>query len=553
VVYGVRPGRPFLYRIPCTGQRPIRFSAGGLPASLSLNAGTGVITGKAPTQTGKYAVRFGATNSVGRSSRQFTIIVGDTIALTPPMGWNDWYTHYERVTDRLIRGAADAMIASGMADFGYQYVNIDDCWMVKPSSKEPEIGGEPRGPSGAIRPNRRFPDMRALTDYIHAKGLKAGIYSSPGPLTCAQFTGSYQHEQADARTFAKWGFDFLKYDWCSYTKVAGGETLEARKQPYQLMGSVLKELNRDVVFNLCQYGMSDVWKWGAEAGGHCWRTTGDLGLEKTARLPGFYSIGFKNAEHYAYAGPGHWNDPDYILIGRVGNAFHIDAPPAPTALTADEQYSYMSMWALMAAPLIFSGDMDHLDDFTLNVLCNSEVIEVDQDALGKQGRIIRRTDDEFVLAKPMADADWGMRDHKHQNPFLSTRHRRQFPSVKVIGQRRRSGCSIPDQRLTEERINHVDGCDAKGGAGPRSELCLPDLLDPLTSPLHGLPVQVHEVAVDDDSLDPAFAKPPQTCLALMLHFRDWQSCPPRSPILVIICRVKAQQFAGLRSQPFQLG
>jgi alpha-galactosidase len=403
VVYGVRPRRPFLYRIPCTGHRPIRFSAKDLPASLSLNAGTGVVTGKAPAQPGKYAVRFDATNSEGHSTRQFTIIVGDRLALTPPMGWNDWYTHYERVTDRLIRRAADAMIASGMADFGYQYVNIDDCWMAKPGSKGPEIGGEPRSPSGAIRPNRRFPDMKALTDYIHANGLRAGIYTSPGPLTCAQFTGSYQHEQIDARTFAEWGFDFLKYDWCSYTKVAGGQTLEARKQPYQLMGSILRELNRDMVFNLCQYGMSDVWKWGAEVGGHCWRTTGDLGLEKNARLPGFYSIGFKNAEHHEYAGPGRWNDPDYILIGRVGNAFHIDAPPAPTALTADEQYSYMSMWALMAAPLIFSGDMDHLDDFTLNVLCNSEVIEVDQDALGKQGRIIRRTDDEFVLAKPMAD------------------------------------------------------------------------------------------------------------------------------------------------------
>ena len=165
----------------------------------------------------------------------------------------------------------------------------------------------------------------------------------------------------------------------------------------------MRGLDRDVVFNLCQYGMSDVWKWGGEVGGQCWRTTGDLGLEKSTRLPGFYSIAFKNAEHDRYAGPGRWNDPDYILIGSVGNAFKSSAPPAPTPLTGDEQYSYMSLWALMASPLIFSGDMNYLDEFTLNVLCNAEVIAVDQDELGRQARIVRHNDDEFVLAKPLAD------------------------------------------------------------------------------------------------------------------------------------------------------
>jgi alpha-galactosidase len=146
-----------------------------------------------------------------------------------------------------------------------------------------------------------------------------------------------------------------------------------------------------------------VWTWGGEVGGHSWRTTGDLGLEKSTRLPGFYSIGFKNAEHGANAGPGRWNDPDYILIGSVGNAFNSDEPQKPTSLTADEQYSYMSMWALMAAPLFFSGDMNVLDEFTLNILCNHEVIDVDQDPLGLQARIVRRTEDEFVLARLLDD------------------------------------------------------------------------------------------------------------------------------------------------------
>ena len=402
-VYGARPGHQFLYRIPATGERPMRFSAAGLPRSLKLDPATGIVSGSTPGERGEYRVTFTAKNRAGSGRRAFRIVVGDTLALTPPMGWNDWYTHYNRITDKLMRAGADTMIASGMADYGYQYVNIDDCWMVRPDATDPEIGGEPRDAAGAIRPNKRFPDMKALADYIHSKGLKAGLYTSPGPLTCARFTGSYQHEEIDARKFAEWGFDFLKHDWCSYTKVAGGTTLADRQKPYRLMGGILQKIDRDIVLNLCQYGMSDVWKWGGEVGGHCWRTTDDLGLEKDSSLPGFYSIGFKNAEHFADAGPGRWNDPDYILIGQVGNAFKIDAPPSPTKLTPDEQYSYMSMWALMASPLFYSGDMRYLDEFTLNVLCNTEVIDVDQDPLGKQARVVRKTASEFVLAKPMED------------------------------------------------------------------------------------------------------------------------------------------------------
>jgi alpha-galactosidase len=403
VIYGARPGRPFIYRVPCTGQRPMQFTAKGLPESLKLDGTTGIITGTAPARPGDYAITLQASNRRGRDSRAFKLVVGDTLALTPPMGWNHWYTHYDRVTDQTVRTAADVMVSSGMADFGYQYVNIDDCWMIKPGSDNPELGGAARNADGTMRTNKRFPDMNALTAYIHAKGLKAGIYTSPGPLTCARFEGSYQHEEQDARTFAKWGFDFLKYDLCSYRNIDKSGTLEADRKPYALMGSILPKLDRDVVSNLCQYGRSEVWKWAADVGGHCWRTTGDLGLEKDTNLPGFYSIGFKNAAPFEYAGPGRWNDPDYILIGNVGNARKINEPAKPTTLTADEQYSYMSMWVLMAAPLIYSGEMATLDDFTLNILCNAEVIDVDQDPLGKQARIIRKSGDEFVLAKPMSD------------------------------------------------------------------------------------------------------------------------------------------------------
>ncbi len=402
-VYGARPGHPFLYRVPCTGTRPIVFHARHLPASLRLDAKTGIITGTAPEKRGTYIVALDATNSLGRDRRVLRIVIGDSIGLTPQMGWNDWYSYYSRITDEEVRTAAKAMISSGMADFGYQFVDIDDCWARKPNAHDPDLAGETRDPQGNILPNARFPDMAALTAYIHSLGLKAGIYSSPGPLTCAGFEGSYGNEARDARQFASWGFDLLKYDWCSYTRVAKDKSIEELEKPYIKMGGLLKDQPRDVVLNMCQYGMGDVWNWGREVGGNSWRTTGDLGLQAGSALPGFYKIGFANAAHSQDAGPGGWNDPDYILIGTVGDARNQNAPGRPTSLTHEEQYSYMSMWSLMAAPLIFSGQMDHLDAFTLNVLCNSEVIDVDQDALGKQASIVRKTDEEFVLKKPLED------------------------------------------------------------------------------------------------------------------------------------------------------
>ncbi|MBN1507415.1 MAG: NPCBM/NEW2 domain-containing protein [Sedimentisphaerales bacterium] len=396
-VYGARPGRPFLYRIPCTGQRPIQFTAANPPQGLLLDAATGILTGRVPQERGETVVTLGARNEHGTHQRTFKIVVGDTLALTPPMGWNSWYIHYTHVTEQHMRNAADVMISSGMADYGYQYVNIDDCWMKKK-------GDEPyRDAQGAVLPNAKFPDIAGMVDYIHGKGLRAGLYTGPGPWTCAGYVASYEHEQVDARKFAEWGFDFLKYDWCSYGGIAGGNSIEHLQRPYKKMGDILKDLPRDIVYNLCQYGMGDVWTWGAQVGGHCWRTTGDLGLEEGALLPGFYSIGLSNARHHEYAGPGHWNDPDYILIGWVGNAHNVNEPGRPTTLTANEQYSYMSMWCLMAAPLFFSGDMARLDDFTLNVLCNAEVIDVDQDPLGKQARPLVQEDEVLIMAKPLED------------------------------------------------------------------------------------------------------------------------------------------------------
>ena len=393
-ITGVRPGRPFLFRIPCSGERPVTFAAGGLPAGITLDSKTGILSGACAT-AGSHKVTLTATNRHGTTRRELKIVVGDTLALTPPMGWNSWYIHYNRVTELHLREAADQMIASGMADYGYQYVNIDDCWMKE--KNEPPF----RDANGDLLANDKFPDIKGMVDYIHSRGLRAGTYISPGPWTCAGYAGSWQHEAQDARWFARMGFDFLKYDWCSYGTVAGGKELAQLKKPYQLMWSELCKQDRDIVFNLCQYGMGDVWKWGAEVG-NCWRTTGDLGLERSTGLPGFYRIGMSNAAHWKHARPGAWNDPDYLLIGWVGNA-HGMGEGKPTTLTADEQYSYMSMWCLMASPLVFSGDMAKLDEFTLNVLCAPELIDINQDPLGRQAEIIRQDTRQFVLAKPLED------------------------------------------------------------------------------------------------------------------------------------------------------
>ncbi|MBN1395767.1 MAG: DUF1080 domain-containing protein [Pirellulales bacterium] len=408
-VFGVRPGHPFLFTIPATGRRPMTFAVDNLPEGLKVDPQSGQITGTI-AEPGEYVVALRSRNALGEDLRKFKIVCGDTLALTPHMGWNSWYVWEGRVSDKIMREAADAMVANGMINHGYQYVNIDACWQVKRGSDDPILGGPARDDQGNLKSNKKFPDMKALADYIHGKGLKAGLYTSPGPTTCGgNYEGAYQHEEQDARQFAEWGFDFLKYDWCSYgnaVQVWGdieNPDLEKLQKPYRQMGDILKKQDRDIVFNLCQYGWGGVWKWGREVGGHSWRTAGDLGGSfdgiPAAMFRDVFNL-FGRNELQKFSGPGGWNDPDYLLLGHLSNW---KGGSAPTPFTPNEQYTHVSLWCLLSAPLILSGDIARLDDFTLGLLCNDEVIEVDQDPLGKAALRVAKQGDLEVWAKDMED------------------------------------------------------------------------------------------------------------------------------------------------------
>lgn len=391
-IYGVRPGSPFLYTIPVSGKKPVRYDMSGLPAGLKIDYPTGQITGVID-EAGEYKVNITVTNAFGSDTREFTIVVGDKIALTPPLGWNSWNCHGCAMDEAKVKAAADAMVASGLADHGWTYINIDDCWMVKSNSDDPVLGGDPRDTDGNIKSNGKFPDMKALCDYVHSKGLKIGIYTSPGPQTCAGYTGSYTFEDKDARQFAGWGIDYIKYDWCSYGQIAKDQGIEELKKPYSVMHEALKQVNRDIVYSLCQYGMGKVWEWGAEVGGNCWRTTGDI----TDTWSSMSGIGFSQSGYEAYAGPGHWNDPDMLVVGSVGWGPQLH----PTRLTPDEQYTHISLWSLLASPLLIGCDLSNMDDFTKNLLTNDEVIAINQDPLGNQAKRVKKDGDMEIWVKEL--------------------------------------------------------------------------------------------------------------------------------------------------------
>ena len=385
-VTGTTPGRPFLFLIPATGKGTLAFSADGLPAGLSLDAQSGIISGTVQSE-GRYDVNLTVTNDLGKATRVLTIVAGrHKLAQTPPMGWNSWNAWGGDVTAQRVRDAADEIVKLGLAAKGFQYVNIDDAWEGT------------RGADGIIQSNERFGDIKALADYVHSKGLRLGIYSSPGPLTCGKNVGSYKHELDDAKWYAKNGVDYLKYDWCSYGKIVGDashRTVANVQVPYRVMGEALDQVDRDIVYSLCQYGMGNVWQWGANVNGNLWRTTGDI----TDTWTSMTNIGFNQGMISRYAAVGHWNDPDMLVVGKVswGAELH------PTRLTPNEQLTHITLWSMLSAPLLLGCDMTAVDPFTLNLMTNSEVLDIDQDQLGKGGEPARIDGQIEIWKKPLFD------------------------------------------------------------------------------------------------------------------------------------------------------
>jgi alpha-galactosidase len=405
-IIGASTAKPFLFAIAASGERPMTFEAENLPKGLKLNRDNGFITGSC-AQAGKYLVPVTATNSKGICRDTLEIVIGGDLALTPHMGWNSWYIYELGITQEIMEKSAQAMYDKGLVNFGYAFVNIDDGWEIKANSDDPIVGGPMRNPDGTIRTKKTFPDMKGLTDYIHRLGLKAGLYSSPGRTTCGGYTGSLGHEAQDIKTFADWGFDFLKYDWCSYgNEVKNRRDLDEMKKPYQLIGKLIKNSNRDIILNMCQYGMGDVWKWGKEVGGQSWRTTGDLGWGTKNLFSNMFKIGFFQEKLKDYSGPGGWNDPDYLLFGDIYNIYDWDShTQMQSPYTPSEHYTCMTLWSMMSAPLIFSGNLLTLDDFTKNVLCNAEVIDINQDKLGKQGYAVYHEDLIEIWKKELSDGN----------------------------------------------------------------------------------------------------------------------------------------------------
>jgi alpha-galactosidase len=306
---------------------------------------------------------------------------GSKVAATPPMGWNSWNFFAGKVTDKDIRDTADLLVSTGMRDAGYVYVNIDDTWE-----------GD-RDAQGRIQSNSKFPDMKALADYVHSKGLKLGIYSSPGPKTCARFEGSMGHEEQDAQTYADWGIDYLKYDLCSFRTVMQQNAPDdpatqnkIMRAAYEKMHQAIVKTGRPMVYSLCQYGWDSVWEWGPSVGANLWRTTGDI----SANFDRMSLIGRSQAGLKKFAAPGHWNDPDML---EVGNG----------KLTHDENVTHMTMWAMLAAPLIAGNNLTQMTPEVASILMNKEVIAIDQDVLGKQGDRVYAEGPVEIWCKPLKD------------------------------------------------------------------------------------------------------------------------------------------------------
>jgi alpha-galactosidase len=394
-VFGATPGRPFLYTVAASGKRPLIFSAEPLPNGLAIDSQTGIISGTM-TNPGTYRVMLTAKNELGETAKELTIKIGDAIALTPPLGWNGWNSWARNIDREKVIASANAMVHMGLRDHGWTYINIDDAWQ-----------GQRGGPYHALQANEKFPHFKEMVDYIHSLGMKVGLYSTPWISSYAgypggsselesgafpdsvrqnkrafRYIGKYRFENNDAKQMADWGIDYLKYDW----------RLEVPSA--QRMSVALKTSGRDILYSLSNSApFSDAADWSTIA--NTWRTGPDIRDSWTS----LYLSAFTIDQWAPFAGPGHWNDPDMLILGNVttGSELH------PTRLTPDEQYSHVALFSLLAAPLLIGCPIEQLDEFTLNLLTNDEVIAVNQDPLGKPARLMYEDKGVQVWLKPMQD------------------------------------------------------------------------------------------------------------------------------------------------------
>ena len=393
-IFGVRPGSPFLFTVPATGRRPMKFGSRKLPPGLVLDESTGRITGRI-NAPGEHRVALTVSNELGTAEREFRIVVGNRISLTPPLGWNSWNCWAGAVDDANVRASAQAMVEKGLVDHGWTYINIDDTWQ-----------GVRGGRFNAILANEKFPDMKALSEFVHGLGLKIGIYSTPWITSYAGYCGGssdsedgawnkemggnkfwkhgkFSFESNDAAQWTQWGMDYLKYDWNPNNV-----------QAVQRMKEALLASGRDIVYSLSNSAPFDLApEWARLA--NCWRTTGDI-VDTWASMS---SIGFSQDRWRPYGGIGHWNDPDMLVVGLVGWGPQLH----PTRLKPNEQYTHISLWCLLAAPLLLGCDIARIDEFTLSLLTNDEVLEVNQDPLGQQARLVWREGGKEIWVKEMED------------------------------------------------------------------------------------------------------------------------------------------------------
>ncbi|WP_428662300.1 NPCBM/NEW2 domain-containing protein [Runella sp.] len=400
-LFGATPNNPFLYTIAATGQKPVSFSAQDLPKGLALDGKTGIITGKV-SEKGTYITILKAKNALGEATKKLTIKIGDTIALTPPIGWNGWNSWEAHIDREKVIASADAMVKTGLRDHGWTYINIDDAWQ-----------GVRGGTLNALQPNEKFPKFKEMVDYIHSLGLKAGLYSTPYISSYGGYAGAssdfakggeshesikenrrafnriakYRFEAEDAKQMAEWGFDFLKYDW----RIDVNST--------ERMSAALKQSGRDIVFSLSNNApFEKVTDWVRLS--NMYRTGPDIKDSWTS----LYLTSFSLDKWGEFSGSGHWADPDMMIVGKVsiGPVMH------DTRLTPDEQYSHVSMFSLLAAPMLIGCPIEQLDDFTLNLLTNDEVIEINQDPLGKPARLVMNENGVEIWVKPLEDGSYAV-------------------------------------------------------------------------------------------------------------------------------------------------